>query len=134
MIFFGFVINIDEIKIDISRIEIIAEWPEPKFFKNIQIFLNFANFYRHFIKNYSRIAAPLTSMLKDNINGRKAGSFEFNEKERAAFELLRASFIRVPILIHFKSNKQIKVKTNILDFAITGMLSQSEKGQIISSS
>jgi hypothetical protein len=46
----------------------------------IQIFLNFANFYRRFIKNYFYIAAPLTSILKDSINDRKADSFEFIKK------------------------------------------------------
>jgi hypothetical protein len=95
--------------------------------------LGLINFYRRFIKDYSRIAAPLISMLKGSVNGRKADSFEFNEKEKAAFELLRASFIRAPILIHFKPNKQIRVETDISDFAIIGILSQSEDWQTISS-
>jgi hypothetical protein len=56
---------------DESRVEIIAEWPESRFFRNIQIFLNFVNFYRRFIRNYSQIAAPLISMFKGNVNGRK---------------------------------------------------------------
>jgi glutamine amidotransferase PdxT len=61
-------------------------------------------------------------MLKGNIKGRKADSFEFNEKEKAAFKLLKASFIRAPMLIHFKSNRQIRVETNISNFAITEVL------------
>jgi hypothetical protein len=123
VIFLKFVINIDRIKMDINKIEIIVKWLKPKFVKNIQIFLSFINFYRRFIKNYSRIAAPLTSMLKDNVNGRKINSFEFIDKEKAAFELLSASFIRAPMLIHFKFDRPIRVETNISDFAIIGMLS-----------
>jgi hypothetical protein len=88
--------------------------------------LNFANFYRRFIKDYSRIAAPLISMFKGSVNGRKAGFFEFIEKERIAFELLRAFFIRALILIYFKPDRPIRIETDILDFAIAGMLSQSE--------
>jgi hypothetical protein len=61
-------------------------------------------------------------MLKGSINGRKAGSFEFNKKKRAAFELLKVFFIRALILIHFKPDRQIRVETDILDFAIIGML------------
>jgi hypothetical protein len=72
-------------------------------------------------------------MFKSSVNGRKAGSFEFIKKERVAFELLKVSFIRVPILIHFKSDRPIKVETDILDFVIAGMLSQLEDKQIISS-
>jgi hypothetical protein len=123
VIFFGFVINTGEIKININRIKVIAEWLEPKFFKNVQIFLNFANFYHHFIKNYSRIAAPLISIFKDSVNDRKTDSFEFTKKEKAAFELLKIFFIRAPILIHFKSNRPIKIKMDILNFTITGILS-----------
>jgi hypothetical protein len=72
-------------------------------------------------------------MFKSSVNGRKVGPFEFIEKERAAFELLRVFFIRALILIHFKLDRPIRVEINILDFAITGVLSQSEDGQIISS-
>jgi hypothetical protein len=123
VIFLGFVINIGEIEINMSRIKVIVEWPEPKFFKNIQIFLSLTNFYRRFIKDYSRIAAPLISMLKGSVNGRKADSFEFNEKERAAFELLKIFFIRAFMLIHFKFDKSIRIETNISNFIIIEILS-----------
>jgi hypothetical protein len=108
-----------------ARIQIIKKK------KNIQIFLNFANFYRRFIENYSRIAAPLTSILKSSINGGKAGPFEFIEKERAAFELLKACFTRAPMLTHFRPDKLIKVETDISDLAIIKILSPSENGQAI---
>jgi hypothetical protein len=65
-------------------------------------------------------------MLKGSVNGRKADPFEFIEKERAAFKLLKVSFIRAPMLIYFKSDRSIGVETNISNFAIIGMLSQSE--------
>ena len=38
--------------------------PEPESVRDIQVFINFANFYRRFIKGFSRIEAPLTTMLK----------------------------------------------------------------------
>jgi hypothetical protein len=67
-------------------------------------------------------------MFKGNINGKKVDPFEFNEKERAAFELLKVSFIRASMLIHFKSDRQIRVETDISNFAIIRMLSQLENG------
>ena len=42
----------------------MKNWPEPKFIRDIQVFLGFANFYCCFIQGFSRIAAPLTSMLR----------------------------------------------------------------------
>ena len=47
-----------------EQIEVVRKWPEPKSVRDIQIFLGFANFYCQFIKGFSKIAAPLTSMLK----------------------------------------------------------------------
>ena len=47
-----------------ERIDAIKAWPEPKSIRDIQVFIGFANFYRRFIQGFSKIAAPLTSMLK----------------------------------------------------------------------
>ena len=47
-----------------KRIETVKQWLEPQSVQDIQVFLGFANFYRRFIQGFSRIAAPLTSMLK----------------------------------------------------------------------
>jgi hypothetical protein len=126
IIFLGFIINTGGIEMDINKIEIIAECPKLKSFRDIKFFLDFVNFFRRFIKNYFRIAVPLTSMFKGSVNGRKVGPFEFIEKERIAFELLKVLFIRAPMLIHFKLDRPIRVKTDILDFAIIGVLLQSE--------
>ena len=47
-----------------EQIEAVKNWPKPTSVRDIQVFINFANFYRRFIQGFSRIAAPLTSMLK----------------------------------------------------------------------
>ncbi len=46
-----------------ERIEAVKNWPDPKSVRDIQAFLRFANFYRRFIRGFSKIAGPLTSML-----------------------------------------------------------------------
>ncbi len=47
-----------------QKIEAVKDWPEPQLVRDIQVFLGFANFYKRFIRNFSRIAAPLTLMLR----------------------------------------------------------------------
>ena len=47
-----------------EQIEAVKNWPELTSVRDIQVFIGFANFYRRFIQGFSRIAAPLTSMLK----------------------------------------------------------------------
>ncbi len=60
----GFVVSAQGIKMEEERIEAVRDWPEPQSVRNIQMFLGFANFYRGFIRNFSRIAAPLISMFR----------------------------------------------------------------------
>ena len=60
-----------------ERIKAVKQWLEPKSIRDIQIFLRFANFYRQFIQGFSRIAAPLTSLLKTT----KSTGFAANPKE-----------------------------------------------------
>ena len=62
--FLGYVVSSKGISMEAERIEVVKEWPEPKSVRDIQVFLGFANFYRRFIKGFSKIAAPLMSMLK----------------------------------------------------------------------
>ena len=47
-----------------EQIEAVKNWPEPTLVRDIQVFIGFANFYWRFIRGFSRIAAPLTSLLK----------------------------------------------------------------------
>ena len=47
-----------------KRIEAVKNWPKPKSLRDIQVFLDFANFYRGFIQNFNKIAGPLTLMLR----------------------------------------------------------------------
>ncbi len=63
MRFLGFVVSAQGIKIEVEKIEAVRDWPESHSVRDIQVFFGFANFYRRFIQNISRIVAPLTSML-----------------------------------------------------------------------
>ena len=62
--FLGYVVLSKGINMEVERIKVVKEWLEPKSVRDIKVFLGFANFYQRFIQGFSRIAAPLTSMLK----------------------------------------------------------------------
>ncbi len=49
---------------DDKKIHSVVNWLQPTTLKELQCFLGFANFYRRFIRNFSTVAAPLTSMTK----------------------------------------------------------------------
>ncbi|KAF7640683.1 hypothetical protein LDENG_00023110, partial [Lucifuga dentata] len=53
--FLGYIIESGQVKADPDKIRAVAEWPKPESHKQLQHFLGFANFYRRFIRNYSRV-------------------------------------------------------------------------------
>lgn len=60
--FLGYVIRPDMVAMDEKKVAAIQQWPHPRTTKELQCFLGFAHFYRRFIRNFSQVAAPLTSL------------------------------------------------------------------------
>jgi len=62
--FLGYIIGRNGIAMSQEKVEVVLSWEEPKSLSEIQSFLGFANFYRRFIKDYSRVARPLMELTK----------------------------------------------------------------------
>lgn len=122
--FLGFIVSTEGVSMDPRRVATIAEWKAPASYHEVQVFLGFANFYRRFIKHYSKIAYGLTSMLKGSQNGKKSGSFELTEAAAKAFYALREAFTSAPILVHFDPEAPRRVETDASVFAIAAIFSQ----------
>nr|GFC58739.1 putative reverse transcriptase domain-containing protein [Tanacetum cinerariifolium] len=58
--FLGHVVNRDGIHVDPSKVESLKNWKTPESSTEIRSFLGLASYYRRFIKNFSKIAKPLT--------------------------------------------------------------------------
>jgi len=79
--------------------------------------LGFANFYRHFIFNYSDIVIPLTRLT------RKDTPWNFDDKCRKAIKTLKQAFTSAPILTHWVPDTQLVVETDASDYALAAILS-----------
>eukprot|EP00066_Takifugu_rubripes_P023495 XP_011612761.1 PREDICTED: uncharacterized protein LOC105417894 [Takifugu rubripes] len=60
--FLGYIIGQGSVEMDPSKVSAVTSWPVPESRRQLQRFLGFANFYRRFIRGYSTVAAPLTSL------------------------------------------------------------------------
>jgi RNase H-like domain found in reverse transcriptase/Reverse transcriptase (RNA-dependent DNA polymerase)/Integrase zinc binding domain/Chromo (CHRromatin Organisation MOdifier) domain len=120
--FLGFMISSDGIHMDPAKVEAILGWERPKSAHDTLVFLGFANFYRRFIKNYSKIAAPLTNLT------RKEVKFKWSPEAEEAFSSLKRAFCSAPILRHFDQTKPAIIEVDASDFAYGGVLSQYHDG------
>jgi hypothetical protein len=62
--FLGHVLTAEGVIVDPAKIEVVKEWEQPRNVKDIRSFLRLAGYYRRFIKNFSKIAKPMTNLLK----------------------------------------------------------------------
>ena len=69
----GHKISKSGIKVDKAEVEVITKLPKLKCIKDIRSFLGHAKFYKRFIKEFSKIARPLTNLLAKDV------SFDFDD-------------------------------------------------------
>ena len=67
--YLGLIITSEGIKMDQEKLSAVFDWSILQILKDIQSFLNFANFYKRFIRDFSKLAAPLNALVKKNSLG-----------------------------------------------------------------
>lgn len=92
VVFLGFVVSKEGLKVDNSKIKSIQDWTAPTSIGELRRFLGMCGFFRRFVPNFSIIAAPLTSLLK------KAVAYIWKPHHQEAFETLKTKLISAPIL------------------------------------
>ena len=118
--YLGHIIGSGSLQMDLGKVKIIQDWPKPKKVKDIQSFLEFANFYRCYIHNYSDIVVPLTHLTwKDT-------PWNFSDKCCLSFSLLKNAFTMALVLTHWRPDLPIIVETDTSDYALVAILSIQE--------
>ena len=86
------VISKKDIEVDKAKVDLIANLPPSKSIKEIRLFLRHAGFYRRFIKNFNKIARPLTNFLVKDVK------FDFTFKCYETFEYLKKALTSTSII------------------------------------
>ncbi|GJT27620.1 reverse transcriptase domain-containing protein [Tanacetum coccineum] len=108
------------LEVDKAKIDEISKLPPPTNIKSIRSFLGHAGFYRRFIKDFSKIARPLTKLLE------KDTPFEFDDECRRAFESLKEKPICAPVIVSPNWNLPFELMCDASDFAIGAVLGQKD--------
>ncbi|XP_074376881.1 uncharacterized protein LOC141718399 [Apium graveolens] len=73
MVFLGHVVSRRGIKVDPKKIEAVLNWEAPRSVTEVRSFLGMAGYYRRFVEGFSKIAGPMTKLLRKNV------PFQWNE-------------------------------------------------------
>ncbi|RDX75982.1 hypothetical protein CR513_44064, partial [Mucuna pruriens] len=88
----GHLVSNRGIEVDKSKIDIITSLPNPASVREVRSFLGHAGFYRRFIKNFSKLALPLSKLLQKDVE------FKFDQPCIEAFQELKNRLTSAPIL------------------------------------
>jgi hypothetical protein len=90
--FLGHVLTAEGGTVDLAKIKAMKEWEQPRNLIDIHSFLGLAGYYRRFIENFSKIAKPMTNLLK------KTNEFEWTPERELSFQTLKQKLTTTPVL------------------------------------
>jgi hypothetical protein len=116
--FLGHVVTNDGIKLDMKKVKAIQEWKRPSTQKWLRSFLGLANYYRRFIRDFSKVARSLSDLLKKGV------SQEWAEPCHQAFWEIKSKLSSPHVVKFPEFDKPFEVHKDVNDFAIGKMLMQ----------
>jgi hypothetical protein len=101
--FLGHTISQDGVSVDPKKIQEVMNWKPPTTVWQIRSFMGLAGYYRRFIPDFSRIAKPMTELLKKGVK------YEWSQKCEDAFHTLRQHLTTTPVLAQPDNTKPFEV-------------------------
>ena len=116
--FLGHVINQYGIKMESSKVDAVLKWPAPKNIHELRSFLGLAGYYRRFVRDFSKVASPLSVLLHKNT------SYEWTSVQEQAFNQLKTAVSTAPVLIIPDPTLPYTLVTDASGYAIGAALCQ----------
>jgi hypothetical protein len=119
--FLGHTISKNGISVDPSKVQEVMDWKPPKSVHQILSFLGLAGYYHQFIPNFSRIAKPMTELLKKGVK------FVWSDECDKAFHTLREYLTSAPVLTQPDMSKPFEVFCDASGTVLGCMLMQENR-------
>lgn len=131
--FLGYVVSREGIGTNPKKVQAIIDLPPPRNLKELRSFLGMTGYYRRFIRDYAKIAKPLTSLLRGedghvSKHHSKNKLIELDEECVNAFNKIKNSLVsKEVILAHPNFKNEFELTTDASGYAIGAVLSQGNK-------
>jgi len=120
VIFLGHKISEQGVEPDDRKVQAVRDFPTPKTTKQLKSFLGLAGYYRKFVPQFSKIAAPLHKLLK------KEAKYVWGESQENAFRTLKQKLMSKPILQYPDFSREFIITTDASNEGAGAVLSQGE--------
>ena len=142
VIFLGHVLSAKGITPNPEKVTKVKDWPTPKTAKEVHSFIGLASYYRRFIDNFAKKAAPLHALIGPIATKKKArgghqtnttqlSPFEWKEEHEQAFQSLKDALVTAPVLGYPDYTKSFMLETDASLKGLGAVLSQrSDDGEI----
>lgn len=115
--YLGLIIYTQGIVMDPKKVASFQEWPTPRSVRDVQGFLGFANFYRRFIPEFSRLAIALNRLTKKEV------PFSWDNNCESAFFQIKQTFKEGTMLAHFEPQRKTVLEIDASDYVTAAILS-----------
>jgi hypothetical protein len=122
--FLGHVVSPEGITVDPSKVNEVLDWKPLTIVSEVQSFLGLDRYYRRFTLNFSKIAKPVSELLK------KESKYVWRDACDEAFRLLKKLLTTTPVLAQPDTNKPFDVYCDASGIGLVGVLMQ--EGRVIS--
>uniref|UniRef100_A0A224Z105 RNA-directed DNA polymerase n=1 Tax=Rhipicephalus zambeziensis TaxID=60191 RepID=A0A224Z105_9ACAR len=122
LLFLGHVISKSGVRPDPQKTTAIATFPPPADKKAVRRFLGLCAYYRRFVKNFARIAEPLTNLTRADVE------FKWQTPQEEAFQELKRRLQTPPLLAHFDEHAETEVHTDASSVGLGAVLVQRTDG------
>lgn len=131
--FLGYVVAEGGIRADPHKIEAIQNLAPPKTLKDLKSFLGMTSYYRKFIRDYAKIAKPLTNLTRGEnaqvkANASKKVTVDLAEDALRAFNELKTLLMSSEVLAFPDFDQPFNLTTDASNYAIGAVLSQDFTG------
>ena len=109
-----------------KNLESIAQCPPPDTYTKVKSFVGLVGHYRHFIKGFAKIAAPLYNLTSGDNKDKKSEHVDLSPEACEAFDRLKAACLQAPILSFPDFNKQFLLEMDASGRGLGAVLSQKQ--------